>query len=468
MGETEVLANYIARMKYEDLPAYVVTHTKELIADTIASGLGGRKTLEGDVLIDIMKEIGCKPEATVIGDKIKLSCMQAAQVNRVLTNILDYDDVLIRPMTGHLGSILVSVALAIGEHVNASGSNIINAIVPGYEVCLRIREAVNPSEEAFLKSFQKPDTGVSFGATTVAGKLLGLNGGQMADAFGLTGRVRTWPTSGSDPGPKGGPGRGRKVTGGDVTIPGIHAAFLAQRGFPGERKILDQGRGYEVSVGSDRYDATKLTADLGKEYGIMRISFKPYSACRYLHPTLDAVSAIVSENGIKAEDVERVTVKIQKHFVDSFAVYEPEHMVQAEFSIPYTVTMVLMGEPTGPNWYTEDMLKNPRVRELQHKVKLEEDVEATKFGWEKWDKSNVNQVSTVEITANGGKRFSKRVDSPKGDPENPLTRQEHINKLTNMASWVGMKQSQIDKLIQTLDRLEKLGNISELTRLLVP
>lgn len=466
MGETEVLANYLTGLKYEDLPADVVTRAKEIIADTIASGLGGRKTLEGDVLIDIMKEIGSKPEATVIGDATKLSCIQAAQVNRVLTNILDYDDVLIRPMTGHMSSVLVSVALAIGEHVNASGKNVITALVPGYETVIRVREAINPSEEAFLKSFQKPDTGVAFGVTTVAGKLMGLNGRQMADAFGLTGRVRTWRVTHSDPDQaKGGMARWMKVTGGDVTIPGIHAAFLARRGFPGERKILDQGRGYEVSVGSDRYDATKLTADLGKEYRMMRISLKLYSACRYIHPTLDAVSAIVSENGVKAEDVERVIVKVQKHLVDGFAVYEPEHIIQAQFSMPYAVTMVLMGEPAGPNWYTEDMLKNPRVRELQHKVKLEEDLEATKFGWEK---STVKQFSTVEITTKGGRCFSQHVDSPKGDPENPLTRQERIDKLANMASCAGIKQRQIDKLIRTLDRLEEVGNISELTRLLVP
>ena len=102
MGETEIFANYLAGMRYEDLPPDVVTRLKELIADTIACGLGGRKTLEGDVLIDIAKEIGSKPEATIIGDKTRVSCMQAAQINRVLTNILDYDDVLIRTMvTGH-------------------------------------------------------------------------------------------------------------------------------------------------------------------------------------------------------------------------------------------------------------------------------------------------------------------------------------------------------------------------------
>ena len=464
MGETEIFSNYLAGMKYEDLPPDVVTRLKELIADTIACGLGGRKTLEGDVLIDIAKEIGSKPEATIIGDKAKVSCMQAAQINRVLTNILDYDDVLIRTMvTGHTSSVLISVALAIGEHVNASGKDIITALVPGYEGYIRIREAINPSKQAFSKNFQRPDTGIAFGAAIVAGKLLGLNGKQMANAFGLTGRVRTWRVSHVDRDQaKRGTTRWMKVTGGDVTFPAINAAFLAKRDFPGERKILDQGRGYEVSVGSDQYDATKLTADLGKEYRLMQIGLKVYPSCAWTQPTLDAVSAIVSEHGIKAEDVELVIAKVPKHVADDFVIYEPDHVIQAQFSVPYAVTMVLMGKTPGPSWFTEDMLKNPKARELQHKIRVEEDPEAVS------EYPSGKQTSTVEITTNDGQRFSRRVDSRKGDPDNPLTRQELIDKLTSMASWVGMKQGQIDKLIQTLDSLEELGNIKELTCLLVP
>lgn len=92
MGETEDLASYVAGAQFEELPLNVVNHTKESIFDTIACGLGGRKSYEADILISIMKDLGGKPEATVIGDKVKLSFMQAIQVNSVLTSVLDYDD----------------------------------------------------------------------------------------------------------------------------------------------------------------------------------------------------------------------------------------------------------------------------------------------------------------------------------------------------------------------------------------
>jgi 2-methylcitrate dehydratase PrpD len=460
MGETEILADFIAKSNYEDLPANVVKDAKERIGNAIACGLAGRKTFEGDVLIDMMKEIGGKEEATVIGDRTRLSFMQAAQVNRVLMHMMDYDDDLTNIC--HMSIVLIPVALAIGERTGASGKEIINAFVLGCEVITHLRDALKPSPEAFYKTFERVDAGLQFGVTATAGKLFGLNGEQMADAFGLTGLMKASRVTRPDWSKKGMP-RWMKITGGDITIPGIHSVLLAKRGFPGDRAILDQGRRWEASVGSDRYDAAKLVANLGKEYGILRIGYKFYSACRYTSTTLDGVAAIVSENQVKAEEVKEVIVKAQKLVADNFAIYEPEYMIRAQFSMPYVVTMVLLGEPTGPNWFREEMLQNPRVRELQHKVKLVEDPEATKQFY-----PDYKTPSTVEIVLNDGRRFTKHVEYPRGEPENPFTRQDHINKLTNLALWFGLKQDRIDELIKTIDDLEKVGHISELTRLLVP
>jgi 2-methylcitrate dehydratase PrpD len=171
----------------------------------------------------------------------------------------------------------------------------------------------------------------------------------------------------------------------------------------------------------------------------------------------------VSENGIKIQDIEQVIVRVQRLVAENFAIYEPEYMIQAQFSIPYAITMVLMGEPTGPNWFTENMLKNPKVCEFQNKIKLEEDPIATKKCY-----TDHTSPSTVEIITKNGKRFNKHVEYPKGEPENPFTEQDHIDKLTNMASWLGMNQIRIDELIHTLNRLEELDTISKLASLLVP
>jgi 2-methylcitrate dehydratase PrpD len=460
MGETRVLSDFIARTNYNDLPSHVVENAKDRIGDIIACGFAGCKTLEGNILIDMMREIGGREEATVIGDRTRLSFMQAAQVNRVLTNMADYDDDL--HYICHMTTVLVPVALAIGERFGASGKEIINSYVLGCETVIRIRNAIDPTVEAFYTTFERVDAGLHLGVTATAGKLLGLNGDQMADAFGLTGLMRPTRVTRPDWAKKGMP-RWMKVTNGDIIIPGIHSVFLAKKGFPGDRCILDQERNFGACVGSDRYDATKLTRALGGEFGIQKIGFKFYPACRYMSPTLDAVAAIVSENKVKPENVEQVIVRVQKLVSDNFAIYEPEYMIRAQFSIPYGVTMVIMGEPKGPNWYREELLFDPKVREFQHKVKLVEDPIATKQFY-----PDYKAPSTVQILMRNGTRYSETIEYPKGEPENPFSKQDHIDKLTTMALWIGLQQEQIGELINTIYSLEEVDHISKLTRLLVP
>jgi len=460
MNETRLLSDFIAQTNFDDLPETVIENAKDRIGDIIACGFAGRKTIEGDILIDMMKEIGGRAEATVIGDKTRLSFMQAAQVNRVLTNMADYDDDLHHIC--HMTTVLVPVALAIGERFGASGKDILNAYVLGCEAVIRIRNAVEPSAESFYSTFERVDAGLHLGVTATAGRLFGLNGMQMADAFGLTGLMRPTRVTRPDWARNGMP-RWMKVTNGDITIPGIHSAMLAKRGFPGDRAILDQGRNFGSCVGSDRYDASHLTNGLGEGYGILDIGFKYYSACRYTSSTLDAVAALVAEHAITPEDVEYVVVNLQKLVSDNFAIYEPEHRIRAQFSIPYVVTMVMMGEPTGPNWYRDELLQDPKVKAFQHKVRLAEDPVATEHFF-----PGYKAPSTVEVVMRNGFRYTKTVEYPKGEPQNPFTKQDHIEKLTNMALWIGMKEERIKQLISSVYSLEEIRDISQFTERLVP
>jgi 2-methylcitrate dehydratase PrpD len=460
MSGTEEIAEYIARAVFDDLPGEVVEHAKHCISDTVACGLGGRKTLEGEVLIGMMKDLGGKPETIVLGDGARLPFLQAAQVNCVLSNMLDYDDTLIK--IGHMSSVLVPVALAIGERIHATGRELINALVLGYETIIRVREAVEPSKKAFWKSFERVGVGIHFGVTAVAGKLFGLDAEQMADALGLTGmvpplRVRLPNRS------RNGMPRWMKITGGDIVIPGIQSALLAQKGFPGDREVLDRQGGYHLFVGSDRYEAAKLTAELGKRYGMLRIGFKYYPACRHISPALDAVSSIVSENGIEVDDVKKVVVKTQRFVTSDFAIYEPKHMIQAQFSVPYTVAMVLKGESPGPNWYTDKMLNDPAARKLQHKIRLEEDNKIT----DKYYEEN-KYTATAEIKTKNGAHHVKQVEYPKGEPENRFSRRDHEDKLARMASCCGLEPRRIDELKGRLGSMEEVRDISELAALMIP
>ena len=225
MSETETLVSYVTNGKFEDLPEPVVAHAKKCIMDTLSCGLGARRMHDIDIMIAAMKDIGGAPESMVIGDTIRLPMMQAIQVNRVMTNMLDYDDDYMK--VGHMTSVLVPVALAMGERLGSSGKDMINAIAHGYEAIIRIRDAVEPSPEVYFTTFEQVDAAIHFGVTVVAGKLLGLNVDQMGDAFGLTGFVRAWRVTRPERAKRGMP-PWMKITGGDITIPGINGVYTSQ------------------------------------------------------------------------------------------------------------------------------------------------------------------------------------------------------------------------------------------------
>jgi 2-methylcitrate dehydratase PrpD len=460
MNETRQLAKLLAETRYEDLPGDVVRRAKDSVGDTIACGLGGRATKEGDVLIEIMKDLGGRQEATVIGDRQRLSFLQAAQVNRVICNMLDYDDTSIK--AGHMSSALVPVVLAVGERFCSSGKDIITALVLGYETISRIKDAVYPSENAFWTTFERIDTGIHFGITAAAAKLIGLDAERMASALGLAGYMHSSRITFPDV-PRCGMPPWMKITGGDMIVPAIHAVLLAEKGFPGDQTILDQESRYPEFVGSDRYNADLLTKGWGMDYGTLRIGYKYYSACRFTSAALDGVAAIMKEEHLRADDVAEALIKVQKGIARDFAMYEPDYMIQAQFSLPYVVTMVLLGEPTGPNWYTEQMLRNHKVRELQHRVKVDKVDGADRALY-----SEAKLVSTVQIITKAGETYTRHVEFPKGEPENPFTTEDHVNKLTRMASRAGLTHSRIERLLDVLNSIDDTALIADLTRLLVP
>ena len=288
-----------------------------------------------------------------------------------------------------------------------SGREIINAIVHGYEAIIRIRDAIDPTAEAYVKTFEQVDAGIHFGVTVVAGKLLGLSVDQMGDAFGLTGFVRAWRVTRPERAKRGMP-RWMKITGGDITIPGIHGAYLAKNGFPGDHQTLDAGRGYDIVSGTDRYDPEKLVTGLGETYRMLRIGFKFYPACRYTCSAIEAADLLVAENNIQADDVERVVVSGQKHLSDNFRIYEPDYMIQCQFSIPYVVTMALMGERR-TNWYHEETFRNPRVRAFQRRISVIEDPKETEKFYRIYTAG-----TTVEIVLKDGRHLTKHVDTERG------------------------------------------------------
>lgn len=248
-----------------------------------------------------------------------------------------------------------------------------------------------------------------------------------------------------------------------ATLAGVTGALVAQEGFIGCRDILDSETGFWMMAGSDRCDFDAMVKGLGQDYEILKGAFKPYSSCRFTHATLDAVSEIVREYGLKPHEVKQVLVRSIWDLTEFLVDYRPSEIVDAQFSTPYTVAMTILGEPPGPDWFRDESLKSQKVLDLARKVKVETDCYADEL----YHAPIPKLISTVTITTKDGKRLKSFVEFPKGDPQNPMSTDELVEKFRRLASHV-LDHEQVDRLLRTVEHLERLYNIGELTGLLYP
>lgn len=448
---TEALVDYAIREEYNRIPSEVVKFTKTCILDSLGCSLGGYQTRIGDIILRFVKGFGGRREATIFGDGGKIPSVHAAFANASFGNSLDFDDCF--KDVGHTGSATIPAALAVGEYTEASGRDVIAAVVSGYEVATRIGEAMTPSIKRKLKVTFGGSSVQVFGAVTAAAKLLGLDFQKTQHAFGIAGAIAPLQ---SDAGWHNRPLHWVKETAFPAKA-GTLAAFLASMGFVGNRRVLEGAGGFCLMF-SDRCDFDKMTENLGKEYNILQNSFKPYSCCRRQHASLDAIKKILDDNNLRNEDIKEVVIKQTN--IDHHRDYSPRYLVDAQFSLPYTVAMMIMGITPGPDWYAEETLTNYEVHAIMKKVTVETDPEADKIMAEEH-----KMVGKGIIYTKDGNRCEEFVEYPKGDPMNPLTDRELGEKFRHLASFA-LKQEQIGEIVRLLERLEKLDCVSELTNLL--
>lgn len=363
-SQTELLADYICKARFENFPMKVVDKAKKCIMDSIGCALGGYRTEQGRKIINVMKEFNGRHESTIIGDSEKLSCLQASFVNTHLANLLDFDDTY--KFLGHPNNTIVPPGLALGEKFHVSGLSYLTAVIVGYEVSIRLCLALCPTSTR-LKAIGLPVTPwQTIAAATVCAKLLNLNKEQVADAIGIAGSYASVPVRLVKVEDQPYCAKNGKM--GHASASGVLAALLAKAGVVGNRRVLDKEANYWVATGSDRCDFERMTKDLGKEYEINDVSFKPYPCCRYLHPALDAVKSMMSGGEASIGDISAITVRTIE-LPPVFHDKKPQTMFDLQYNLPYPIAMMFLGVKPGLDWYAEDKIEAFRRLGIVNKVR---------------------------------------------------------------------------------------------------
>ncbi|WP_021596982.1 MmgE/PrpD family protein [Actinomadura welshii] len=450
MDDRHVCARLAERLAAPSLPqAGPATRRRlrELVLDSIGCGLGaagigwGRSLVDGTVALD-----GPGGPATVFGSATRVGTLAAASANALLANCLDFDDTL----HGHPGAVIVPTALAVGDARRSSGADVLAAVLAGYEVAGRLGTAARPSTRHRLASW---GTGghLALAGAAVTARLLHLDETATAHALALAACAAPVPSvRQSVYGPLG-PSMAKNNYAAAATA-GMTAAYQADHHMTGPLDVLDDDRGFARLVATDQWDPRALLDGWSTRFQADQVATKPYSCCRKIHASLDAVLAARDEHRLDASEIIAIDLHSGAWATSPhFARPDPADAPAAQFSAPYCVAAALRGHQPGPAWFHPGTLTDTAVRRLAEKVRL---------------LAPAAPSSTVLTLRSTRGTFHSEVRHPKGHPLNPMTDAEIESKFRRLAGPVlgAERATAISKAVRALQDTQDVGTLTALLR----
>lgn len=451
---TAALAEFAATLDYDNIPSPVIERIKLCLLDTFGCGLFGSTLPWAAVVADFARDLGGKQESTVWGRDFKVSAPNAALANGTAVHSFELDD-LHKTSIVHPGSIALTPALAVAEHLGGcDGREFIAAVVAGYEVGIRVGISVGTSH--LQRGFHPTGTNGAFGAGAAAGRLLKLSPELMTHCLGIAGTQAAGLMAARSS------AMVKRMHAGRAAQSGVYGAMLAKRGLTGITNILEADFGGYCKAMADTCDMDILTSNLGKDFETGRMGFKPYSAGGSTHTGHEAVKAIMEKNRLTADRIEQITIRATTAtYHHTNWDYKPEGTTAAQMNMQYVVAVTALEGEIFIDQFSEEKIKDSKVIDFSRRVKVMVDPELDKLG------PQYRHTVIAEVKTKDGRTYTERVETAKGSEKRPMTSDEVVRKYRILAGKV-LPEKQVARLQDMVENLEKVNNVNELAKLLVP
>jgi 2-methylcitrate dehydratase PrpD len=452
----EELSANVLDTRFENFDQATLDNAKSRIIDVLGCVIGGANASGNSSLIDLVKGWGGKEEATILIHGGKVPAHNAAMVNSIMARSFDFE-VIGAVVEGewigcHISGTTVMTAIAMGEATGIGGKELITALLVGDDVAARLIASSGFSPN---KAWDITGTVNMFGATAIAGRLLGLNKLQMRNAFGIVlnqlgGSLQNcWDGT-----------TAFKLQQGISARNGIFSAQLAKSGWTGPEDALFSKFGYYQLYTDGCINPEILTRGLGKKY-YTEAHFKPYPCCGGCHPAIDCALALVNKYDIKADYIDEIVLYEPRGGLDGFfgqpfrIGYFPH--ANAAFNYQYTVANALLRKSVKPEHFSEESIRDPKVNALVSKIRLAESPGAPMLS------------ARLKVKMKNGREFSEFTDTPRGYPFNsPMSKDEIIAKFrANVEFSKTVTRENVEKLLKLLKNLEELDSVNKIVELSV-
>ena len=452
----EKLAANVVETRFENFDKATLENTRYRIIDALGCLIGGSGDTGNPELVDLVRGHGGKAEATILVHGGKVPAGEAALVNCAMARSFDFEPVspIVEGVNtpGHISGTTVPTAVSLAEAVNASGREMVCALLAGDDVAARILAA---SGFGFTLGWDGTGTVNAFGAAAIAGRLLGLDKLQMRNAFGIVlNQVGStfqiiWDGTTAFKLPQGLSARA-----------GILSAELAKAGWTGPEDALFSQFGYYQMFTEGCRKPEVLTAGLGQAYYYDCIT-KPYPGCRITHAPVDATLALLRKHGVKAADVREVVLYVHQGGIDHICGHPfkvgPFPHGNAAFSYQFSIATALLYGAVKPEHFTEKAIRDPKIKDFVGKIKFQAAGDVPFEG------------ARVKLVLKDGRELTEYVEVARGNPLfNPMSNEEKIAKFWTNVEFCGkISRQKATRLLAMIENLDRLDSVREMIPLMV-
>ncbi len=447
------VAAYIAGALKRPLPREVAEKTKHHVLDTLAAMVSGSRLLPGKKAIGYVKSLGGAKEACVIGSNIVTSAQHAALANGMLGHADETDDSH-APSLCHPGCAIVPAALAMAEREKRNGTAFLRAVALGYDIGCRMGLTLHPYDFRTV-GHSTHSFGPMFGAAAAAGALTGINADQARWVLSYTAQqcsgISCWMRDEEHI---------EKAFdfGGMPARNGVASAAMVAAGFTAVEDVFSGERNFFVAYDETRRigkapEPQRLTQGLGTAYEIMNTNIKRWSVGSPIQAPLDSLLDLIRAHGIKADDVEKLTVRVAHQGANT-----TDNRTMPDICMQHMCAIMLIdGIVTFISSHDEKRMKNPKVLELRRRIELLGDDELTRV--------IPSRQGIVELVLKDGRSLRHHTKAVRGTAQNPMARAEVDEKAYHlMAPILGSARAR--KLCDAVWGLDRVSNMRNLRPLL--
>jgi 2-methylcitrate dehydratase PrpD len=444
---TRALAEFIADLRYDDIPAPVIDGAKDLMVDWLGSALAGKGAKPVVAFEEFAREMGPRDgPSEIIPSGGRTSPLFAALVNGASSHVAEQDDVH-NGAVFHPGTVVFPAVVAVAQAEGVSGRELLAAVVAGYEVGIRVGEFLGRSH---YKIFHTTGTAGTLASAAAVARLLGLDADATQHALGSAGTQAAglWEflRDAAD---------SKQLHTAKAAADGLLAAYLARSGVTGARRILEGAQGLAAGTSTDA-DPSRLTDQLGVRWATIETSYKLHASCRHTHPAADALLSLIERERLTHDQIARITARVHQGAIDVLGqVTEPTSVHQAKFSMGTVLGLIAVQGSAGLDDF-EHALDDPRVSSIRERVRMVRDDEVDAAYPRRW-------LGRVDVDTTDGRTLHGRVDLPKGDPGNSLSPAELEQKAIRLARFgAAASETAVRAAIDRIRTLESVGRVGSL------